>query len=236
MTDAFEEVEERLREDKWQTFLKKWGFWIVAGVFAFAFSFGGFRAWQGFQADQAGKAAIVFGEARTKLEAGDFAGAEAAFAAAAKKAPQGYKALAHIQRSAALQGKGDMKAALVAMDLAAATAREPTVKELAQIKAAYLAADLEDFASLEARVKPLIASRGQISFMARELLGAEAYEAGQIDKARIEFNYLTSALDAPSGVKDRARAFLTALGPSPTPAAPTTPAPAQAPSKTGEKK
>lgn len=235
MTDAFEEVEERLREDKWQTFLKKWGLWIVAGVFAFAFSFGGFRAWQGYQADQAGKAAMVFGEARTKLEAGDFVGAEAAFNAAAKKAPRTYKALAHIQRSAALQGQGDLKAALIAMDLAAATARDPSIKELAQLKAAYLAADLEDFASVETRVKPLIAESGQISFMARELLGAEAFEAGQLDKARIEFNYLTTALDAPSGVKDRARAFLAALGPSPTPA-PTPPATPPAQPKTGEKK
>ena len=100
----------------------------------------------------------------------------------------------------------------------------------AQLRAAYLAAETENFAALEARLKPLIDARGPFSYLARELIGVEAYEAGQNERARTEFTYLESAFDAPQGVRGRASRYLSVLGPAPETAAPA------APAKTGEKK
>jgi hypothetical protein len=236
VTDAFEEVEERLREDKARSFVNKWGVWIVVGILTFASSFWIVSLYRDYQDGVAGKAAITFTAASAKLEAGDFDGAEKDFAAIAKTAPAGYRALAEMKRAAALQGKGDLAGALKAMDAAAGLAREPAIKELAGIKAAYLAADLEDFATLEKRLAPLVAATGPNAFLARELLGVEAYEAGQMDKARTAFEFLTGpgALDAPQANKERASRFLSVVGPAPKPLA--TPAPKDAAPTSGDKK
>jgi hypothetical protein len=145
-----------------------------------------------------------------------------------KSAHGGYKVLAEMERAGALQAQGDLAGALAAFDAAAKDAREPALKQSAQLRAAYIAAETENFAALDARVKPLIDTRGPFSYLARELVGVEAYEAGLYPRARTEFEYLASAFDAPSGVRNRASRYLAVLGPAPE-------APA-APAKTGEKK
>ncbi len=224
MSDVFEEVEESLRHDQVATFFKRYGRYVIAAAVLFLASIGGYQAYQSWRTNQAVTYADKMAAAQKALQANQFAEAEKQFATIAASAPAGYKAMAFMQMGAAHVGLNDMKAALADYDKAAAAAPDKTFADLARLKAAYLAADLEDFQKLDARLKPLIDGGGPLSFMARELVGVQAFANGDTARAREEFNFLTVALDSPQSVRQRAQISLAALGP-----APATPEPASAP-------
>lgn len=227
MSDAFEEVEEGLRQDQVAQFFKKYGRWLIAAVVLVLASIGGHQAYQSWRSNQAISYADKMAEAQKALAAGQFDEAQKQYAAIAASAPAGYKAMAYMQLGAAHTGLNDMKAALADFDKAAATAPDKTIADLARLKAGYVAADLETFQQLEARLKPLVDSGGPLALMARELIGVQAFANGDTARARDEFAFLSVALDASEGVRQRAQITLAALGPKPAESA--TPAAAPAP-------
>jgi hypothetical protein len=109
------------------------------------------------------------------------------------------------------------------------------MRETAQLRAAYIAAETQDFSALQTRLQPIIDSGSRLSYLARELLAIEAWEAGQNDIARDALENLTLAFDAPEGVRQRAQVALSVIGPAPespeTPAASAATAPAEGDSK-----
>lgn len=239
MTDLFEEVEENLRRDQLQTLWKKYGGLAIAGVAALVLGVGGFTLYRQWHDSASKDAAEDFSELQ-QLAATDPAAAAPKLEAFAKSAHGGYKSLAEMERAAALQSQGDLPGAVKAFEQAASLTNEQVVKQSAILRAAYIAAETENLAAIEARVKPLIDGGGAFGYLARELIGVEAYEAGQLDRARTEFNYLNTAFDAPQGVRQRAQSFLQVIGPAPETTAPSSPAaPPPAPpaaQTTGEKK
>jgi len=244
VSDIFEEVEEKLREDKLQVWWNKYGMVAIGaavGLVLFVGLYSVYSSWRSSENARDGERfAAIQEQALT-----DPAAAQKALGDFQKSAHSGYKALAEMERAGMLQSQGDLQGAIAAFDNAAKLAKYPVVKQSAQLRAAYIAAETENFAALETRLQPLIDSRGAFSYLARELLGVEAYEAGQPERARAEFAYLETALDAPSGVRQRAQSFITVLGPAPVaaglvapapPVAAPAPATTPAPVQTGEKK
>ncbi|MDX2234368.1 MAG: tetratricopeptide repeat protein [Hyphomonadaceae bacterium] len=238
MTDIFEEVEERLREDKLQVFWRKYGAYVIAAAVGLVVVVGLSSAWTVWSTANNRSIGERF-SALQQQAAIDPAGAEKALKEFQKNASGGYKALAEMERAGALEAQGDLAGALAAFDAAAGMAREPVLKQSAQLRAAYIAAESEPFAAIEARLKPVIDARGPFSYLARELLAVEAYEANQPERARRELAYLETAFEAPEGVRNRAASFLQVLGPAaPAPTAGSG-EPASAPTpveSTGEKK
>lgn len=215
MTDAFEEVEEGLRRDQYTQFFKRYAAWLIGAVLAVLIGIGGFQVFQGWQKRQGGAYADEMAAAQTLLTSGKAAEAQAQFEAIAARAPVGYKTMALLQAGAARAAQNDLKGALVDFDKAAAAAPTKAYKDLARLKAAYVAADVEDFATLDTRVKPLIDEAGPFSYQARELIAVQAMANGDTVRARKEFDLLVVALDAPETVRQRAELSLTALGPRP---------------------
>jgi hypothetical protein len=234
VTDLFEEVEENLRRDQLQNLWKKYGVFAIGGAVALVLGVGGVGVYRSWQDGQSKAASETFAEIQ-QLAQTDPAAAAPKLAAFAKNGFGGYKALAEMERAGVLQAEGDLAGALLAFDNAAKMSNEPAIKQSAQLRAAYIAAETENFATIDARVQPLIANGGAFGYLARELLGVEAYEAGQTERARAEFSYLETAFDAPEGVRERAQRFLAVIGPAPE-AAVQAPAAPGAEKKTGEKK
>jgi hypothetical protein len=241
VSDIFEEVEEKLREDKLQVWWDKYGMIAIGAavglVLFVGLYYGVVSPWRASQSASAGERFAAIQEQALS----DPVAAQKALTDFQKSAGSGYKALAEMERAGLMQAQGDLSGAITAFDNAAKLAQQPVLKQSAQLRAAYIAADTENFPALEARLRPLIDTRGAFSYLARELLAVEAYEAGLPDRARTEFTYLETALDAPDGVRQRAQSFITVLGPAApaaglTAPAPAIPAPAPASSKTGEKK
>jgi hypothetical protein len=142
--------------------------------------------------------------------------------------------MARMEHAGVLQAQGDLQAAIAAFDAAAEAAGDESMRASAQLRAAYLVADTQDFQALQTRLAPLIARGGAMSFLARELLAVEAWEAGQIELARENLETLQLAFDAPESVRQRAQLALAVIGPAPEGAADDA-APAREPSE-GESK
>jgi hypothetical protein len=215
-TDTFvQEVDESLRQDRVMAFLGRYGLVLLAiAVIALA-GVGGWQVWKANQRNAAREHSADYIAAQELLRSGDLAGAEAAFAGLRDTGPHIYRVLARMEHAVVLQAQGDLDGSLAEFDAAAAEANDPVLRETAQMRAAYLAAETQDFTALQARLQPLIDSGSRVSYLARELLALEAWEAGQNDIARETLENLTLAFDAPEAVRRRAQFLLAVVGPAP---------------------
>jgi hypothetical protein len=213
VTDLFHDVEEELRRDRYQRWLRKYGPFALGLLAAALVAVGGWQFYRGWQKDRAQEFSTEFVAAQKLMEEGKAPEAAAAFQGLAAKGPPIYREMSQMGRAAALTEQGELQAALAAFDAAAEQARDPIVKATAQLRAAYIVADTQDFQAVQARVAPIIEKGGPISYLARELLGVEAWEAGQFDLARETFENLRLAFEAPDSVRQRAQMALTVLGP-----------------------
>lgn len=231
MSDVFDEVEEGLRTDSYTSFFKKYGLWLGVGLFLILAGVFGWTQYQNWKVEEAGRYAEKLDAGEKMLAARDYVGAEKYFTDMAKSGPANYKATALTLSASALIFQGDMKTARERLDQAASTANDPIIRGAAKLKAAYLAADLEDYKTLKPRLKELVDGGGPFVYEARELLGAKAREGGDLTEARTQYEFLSTALDAPPGVRNRARAALAVIGPAEESAKP-----AAASAKPGEAK
>lgn len=215
----FQEVDESLQQDRMLAFAKRWGPWLIGAFLLVLAAIGGWQLWEGYQRNAAREHSVQYEAAQRMAREGNLEGAKAEFERLSDVGPQHYRVMARLEHAAILEAEGDLEAALNEFDAAAEAARDPVMKQSAQMRAAYIAAETQDFAALQARLQPLIDSETRISFLARELLAIEAWEAGQNDLARTTLENLTLAFDAPEGVQQRAQVALSVIGPAPaTPA------------------
>jgi hypothetical protein len=219
-TDSFvQEVDESLRQDQALAFVRRYGVYIAVVLVVFVL---GVFAWQWWQADQtksARRQSDAYAAAIDQASAGNFDDAKAAFEQLSEQGPRTYRVMAQVQRAAILAHQGDLEGALAGYDAAAERASDPVLRDTIRLRAAYVAAETQDFAALQTRLQPLIDSDSRISFLAKELLAIEAWEAGQNDIARDTLENLSLAFDAPEPVRQRAQLALSVIGPAPaTPA------------------
>ena len=223
-TDTFvQEVDESLRQDRLLTAAKRYG---PIALVAFGVLLLGIIVWQWRQSASLAEArthAEAYVVAQEMARAGNLDGAKAEFERLRDAGPANYRVMARLEHAAVLEAQGDLEGALGEFDAAAEAARDPVLRASAQMRAAYIAADTQDFAALQTRLQPLLDGDTRFSHLARELLAVEAWEAGQPDLARETLENLTLAFDAPEGVRQRAQVALSVLGPAPAaaPAAPT---------------
>jgi hypothetical protein len=219
----FQEVDERMRQDKVMSALRKHGIWIICAFVALLVGIAAWQGWGAWREHEAKSQADTFLAARAHLESGDMEAASSAFEALTTTGSPSYRSMAMMERAAILEMQGDLDGAVAQFDLAAETAKDDLMADTARLRAAYIVADTQDFQALRTRLDPLAAGTGQISFLAKELLGVEAWEAGEFALARETLDGLTLAFDAPESVRQRAQVVLSLLGPAPaseTPAAP----------------
>jgi hypothetical protein len=215
-TDSFvQEVDQSLREDRMLTLLKRYGPYLIGVLVAFIL---GLIAWQWRQASsqEAQRAhADEYVAAQELARAGNLDGAKAEFERLSGEGPGAYRVMARMEHAAVLEAQGDLEGAMTEFDAAAEAARDPLMRDTALLRAAYIAAETQTFDTVQTRLQPLIASESRLSFLARELLAIEAWEAGENDLARDTLENLTLAFDAPEGVRQRAQLALSVIGPAP---------------------
>ncbi len=224
-TDSFvNEVDESLRQDRALDIAKKYGPYIVGVFVIFLVGLLAWQFWSNHSTGEARRHADAFAAAQALVEAGNLDGAKTEFERLSTEGPRGYRTMARMERAGILAQQGDLEGALAGFDDAAESAPDQILRESAQIRAAYIAADTQDFPTLRTRLQPLIDSDTRISYLAKELLAVEAWEAGETDLARQTLEQLTLAFEAPDSLRQRAQIALSVLGPAPAAATPETPA------------
>lgn len=236
MTDIFNEVEESLREERAKSLWSRVWPWLL-GVFVLAVAaVGGWEFWKWRQAETAAKASEQYLTALDHASKGETDAALAEIDKLVKAGPEGYRALALNVKSALLLDKNDVEGARKALEEAAQTGDDAELRAIASLRAAYLAADSENFDQLKMRLAGISTREDTIGFAARELIAAKAFASGQIEEARKIYDVLALAPEAPQTIRERAeiaRELLKAGPVAPATVAPAAPAPPAAPAQGG---
>lgn len=203
MSDIFREVDEDIRQEKYRRLWDRFGPWVIALAVVVVVGTGGYRGWLYWQETQAQASGAKFQEAVRAAESGKLDEAENLLAEL-EDSSGGYPVLARL-RAASLQEKsGDKEAALASFDaIAANTSVDSSFRDIASLRAAYLAADLKDYTAVADRAEPLTGDRNPFRAGAREILAVSAWKAGDVDKAREWMNAISGDLETPTDVTRR---------------------------------
>ncbi|SDG88576.1 tetratricopeptide repeat protein [Roseospirillum parvum] len=227
----FREVDEDLRHDQLHRLWQRYGRHAIGAAVLLVVGVAGWQGYSAYERNQAIAQAEAY-EAGLEALPGDPALAATRFAELEGQGGSGYPELADLQRAAALIEAGDRQAALgVYRDLADDDAADPALRDLAQVLLVLHQVDDGPPEALSAQLDPLTDPAGAWRHSALELQALLKLKAGEPEEAARRFADLTRDSETPSGVRERARALLDALGGDPDAGA--TPAGDDAPADQG---
>ncbi|MEM9600424.1 MAG: tetratricopeptide repeat protein [Pseudomonadota bacterium] len=208
MVDFISEVEEELRQDDYNKFLRKYGPLII-GLLIGVVMVVAYLEWRDYSNDRTARAAgLSYLAADDLLQDGKTAEASQAFLALADVAPDGYAGLSLMRAAIIAADAGNEAEAIRLYDAAAARFDEERHVHLASLKAAYVVANRGDWSDVDQRASPLAANGAPYEFLARELIATAALNQGDTDRARAEFSYLDTIPGVPDTVARRAEQAL----------------------------
>ncbi|TNE36875.1 MAG: tetratricopeptide repeat protein [Alphaproteobacteria bacterium] len=218
LSDIFSEVDEDLKRDEWHKYWEAYGSWVIGAALAIVVLVAGGQYWQHYQAGKQQALSEQYLAAYDLMVAGKTSEALDAFEAIAHKTTSGYKAMAMLQKGAVLVEAGRVQEAVDLYDeLAARGTGDPILRDLAKVRAGWALADSASFDDLNARVATLADSDSAFALSAQELLAYAALRNGDVDEARIRYGGLVNNIYTPNGMRQRASAMLTVMGPAETP-------------------
>ena len=206
MSDFVREVDEEVRRDQFERFMKRYGGLLFALVVVALAAIGGWRYWRAQQVEKADVAGARFEDALVLARGGKTAEAEPTFDDLAATGPSGYRTLARFRAAAGLTPQD---AAVRAWDvLASDSSLGATLQDLAKIRAGLLLVDTATPGEMSSRVETLAAPGQTWRNAARELMGLAAYRAGDYDAAGRWFDQIFVDPAAPQGARTRAQLML----------------------------
>ena len=203
MSDIFREVDEDIRQEKYRRLWDRFGPWVLGVAILIVIGTGGYRGWLYWQEQQSASAGDTFFEAVKLSEAGEFEEAAALYGEL-DNAVGGYPALANLRRATDLATAGKTDEALAEFDaLANNESLLEGLRNVAALRAAYLAVDGDDYAAVADRVEKLTGDAGPFRAAARELLALSAWKNGDIETARQWIADLEEDQETPADVSRR---------------------------------
>ncbi|WP_417684099.1 tetratricopeptide repeat protein [Roseibium sp.] len=203
MSDIFREVDEDIRQEKYRRLWDRFGPWLIAVAVLIVVGTGGYRGWLHWQETKSQAAGDTFFDAVRLSEAGDSAAAEARFAELAD-ATGGYPAIAHLRKAADLVRDERTTEALAAFDdISRDSSVDAGLRDIASLRAAYIAVDTEDYAAVADRAEGLTGENAPFRSAAREILAVAAWKAGDIETARTWIAALNDDPATPTDVAQR---------------------------------
>ncbi len=203
MVDLFEEVDEQLRSDQFQSLLRR-AAPIVTGVLALVIlGFLGYWAYQAWQDRNLTTASVAYQQGVDDLAKNETAAAQKDFATAANAGPPGYKTLALMQQGGLAQTAGKTAEAVGDFDAAAKAAPNLILGDLASLRAAEALIDTAPYGELQKRLTPLADPKRPYTLYAREALAMAKLQAGKTSEAKHDFSLLSLSLGAPDDMRQR---------------------------------
>jgi hypothetical protein len=225
VTDVFEEVDQSLRQESAQKLWKQTWPFLAAAFVLMLVVVGGWEIWKAQTASKIDSDAKVFDTATTALRKPDLPGARQAFVQLGQS-DGGFATISNMMAAQVEAQAGKDPAAIELALKAAAEKDKGLLGSIATLKLAYMKADAAKLEEIEALVKPVIDRGGQAAALARELVAAKLLDAGNVDRARSEYQVLSLDVDAPDTMRQRANQALLTM---PKASAPPAAAPAAAP-------
>ncbi|MEQ8344882.1 MAG: tetratricopeptide repeat protein [Sneathiellaceae bacterium] len=213
-SELFREVHEEVRKERYQQLARRLAPLIIGVVLAIALAVGGWFGWQAWQDAKAEDDARAYVAAVGQLREGKAAEAADALAILASEASGGYRALALLQRAAALEDEGYDAAAIESYrQLAADGEAHPDLRAVARLRAALLAiGNGEALPAIRDDLGPLTGTGNPYRDLAAEVEAAALLQSGDRDGAVAAYRALSGDTAARPGVRQRAGEVLQALG------------------------
>ncbi len=203
MSDIFREVDEDIRQEKYRRLWDRFGPWVLGVAVLIIVGTGGYRGWLYWQEQQSQSAGDTFFEAVRLSEAQNYEEAAALYGEL-DNALGGYPALAKLRQATDLSNSGKTEEALAEFDaLSRDTSIMDALRDVAALRAAYLAVDTQGYGDIADRVEKLTGNTGPFRAAARELLALSAWKAGDIETARQWISALEDDAETPADVSRR---------------------------------
>jgi hypothetical protein len=207
------EVDENLRRDQAQDFLKKNGPWIVGLILLLLAAAAGWLYWQDRQQKQAEADTERLNTVMSQVGSGQVAGTEPQLAALAKAEADGISAAARLTRAALALQKSDRKAAIgdyrAVMDEAGLA--QP-YRDLASVRLTALEFDTMKPDDVVARLKPLAVAGNPWFGSAGEMTAMALLKQGKKDEAGRLFAAIAADNNVPDTIRSRAVQIAGTLG------------------------
>jgi hypothetical protein len=204
MADIFNEIDEELRGDQMRRLWSAYSGLFVAIAVLIVLGVAGWRGWEYWSERTARADGDKYLAALQLSSKGDFQGAAAALRDLSATGNAGYRTLSKFRAADELSLAGDQAGALAAFDAIAKDGSIPAVfKGLAEVRAAYLALDIEDRDKLDARVKPLSVAGNPWRHAAREILAVSAWKAGDLAAAKSWVDQIETDAETPADLTNR---------------------------------
>jgi hypothetical protein len=208
LVDFVEEVEERLRAERYGALARRYLPWFIAAVLAAIVGWLGVWGYDAWRDRDIGAASIAYDKGLTALSTGDQTGAFTAFDPLAKSGPAGYRTLALLQEGNMRLAAENTNEAASLYDAASKAAPNAILHDLAALRAAQAIMDTAPYAEVETRLKALIGDQRPFSLQAKEALAMAKLQAGKTQEARGDFNALGLTLGVSQAMRARAQAAI----------------------------
>ncbi|MCK7614225.1 tetratricopeptide repeat protein [Roseibium sediminicola] len=203
MSDIFREVDEDIRQEKYRRLWDRFGPWVIGVAVLIVVGTGGYRGWLYWEEQQSQSAGDTFFDAVQLSEEGKYEEAAALYGEL-EGAIGSYPALAQLRRATDLANSGETEAALTVFDAVSRdSAHLEGVRNVAALRAAYLAVDQEDYAAVADRIERLTEASDPYRSAARELLALSAWKNGEIASAQQWITALEEDAETPGDVSRR---------------------------------
>ena len=215
MGDIFREIDEELRQERFERLWQRYGKVVIGAAVAIIVAVGGFKAFQHYQIKQRETHSAQYESALKFVAAGKSTEAEALFSDLSEGAGRGYAVLSLFQQAAIKADAGDVLSAVKLYDqIIADNAVAESLREAAIIFSVSRQLDFGGIAhnNLENSLKPLIREKGPWRHSALELRGLLALQTGDLSSSRKIFAEISDDPEASSNMRTRASQILAVMG------------------------
>ncbi len=206
MADIFQEVDEQLRSQQYETLLRRWWPFAAAAAGAALIVALGVWGWTKHEMDESAKASIAYQAGMDAAGKGDSVTADQKFGEVAASGPGSYRALALMQQAQIRLDQKKPDDAVRLFDQAAKAAPDAIIGDAARLKAVWALTDAHPLAEIKARLAPLTGTNNPYRSLAREALAMAELQAGQLDAAKGDFAVLALSQDVSQTAQARAHA------------------------------
>lgn len=210
----FREVDEEVRREQMEKLWKRYGTLVMAVAFGIIAGVAGYKGWQYYALKQAENAGATFLGAVEQAEKSGPTESVKVFDEIAEGSHSGFALLARFQVAGNLAAEGKIEEAVKAFDaLAADSAADQPMRDMARVRAAYLLVDSLSSAELRSRLAGLDVDGNPWRASAREIIALALYrEANYVQADKLVSQILIDA-ETPSGVRQRAQVIASLLRP-----------------------
>jgi len=212
--DIFREIDEELRQERFERLWKRYGKFIVGAAVAVVLIVGGYKFWEYYSLKQKEKSSVQYWSGLQLLNDGKKEDAAALFGSLVKNGTSGYGVLAKFQRTAIFADRGDVLNAISMYDEISDDSNiNEALRDAATINSVALGLDQKDAqkAVLEKKLEKILIKKGAWENSATELMGLISIKFGDIQMAQKHFKKISDDSTAPQSMRLRASQVLAVI-------------------------